>query len=62
MDDALTKLKAAQKLVGGGIIYLDYEFNNQCLEHFYENAGFKICGDYISQSDNTRYKRVLKLF
>ena len=63
MEQAVTALKAAQHLVGGGIVYLECE-DIPALLGFYGNDAnrFREFGERDSKSDNTLYKQLLRLF
>ena len=56
-------LKAAQHLVGGGLVYLECEDNPHLLS-FYSNDSnhFREFGERDSKSDRTLYKQLLRVF
>ena len=55
-------LEDAQRIVGGGIVYLECEENEKLL-NFYQNEdnGYRIFDDRYSLIDNTKYIQLFKL-
>ncbi len=63
MAHLFKSLKAAQHLVGGGLVYLECEDNPHLLS-FYSNDfnHFREFGERDSKSDRTLYKQLLRVF
>jgi hypothetical protein len=61
MDMTLGVLKAVQREIGGGVVYLECE-NRQKLLEFYQNEKnrFKPFGERISKSDNIKYVQMMR--
>ena len=56
VHDALLRI---QNLAGGGICYLDCEAHAELIK-FYEDEGFTLFGERISEADGKRYLQYLK--
>lgn len=63
MEGTMTVLKAVQREVGGGIVYLECEDNPKVLS-FYQNNNnfFRIFGERYSEIDQTKYIQLLRFF
>ncbi len=63
MEGSMDVLKAVQREVGGGIVYLECEDKPQLLS-FYQNAKntFRVFGERYSDEDNTKYIQLLRFF
>ena len=63
MECSINVLKAVQREVGGGIVYLECEDKPQLLS-FYQNAKntFRVFGERYSDEDNTKYIQLLRFF
>ncbi|MBO5578732.1 MAG: hypothetical protein J5955_06515 [Bacilli bacterium] len=59
LDDAISHLKDAQHLVGGGFVYLECEEGKPALVKTYEKYGF-VYTDNRKSDDGINYKRMLK--
>ena len=59
MHLARNELLEIQYRAGGGLIYLDCEADARLID-FYENEGFKLFGERISQHDGKRYLQYMK--
>ena len=53
------ELHELQHRLGGGIVYLDCEAYAGLI-NFYENKGFRLFGERISEKDNRRYLQYMK--
>ena len=63
MESSMNVLKAVQREVGGGIVYLECEDKPQLIS-FYQNPqnAFRVFGERYSDSDNTKYIQLLRFF
>lgn len=63
MNMAISILLKVQRLVGGGIVFLECEDIDK-LVNFYQNDSnrFVVYGNRISKKDNINYKQLLRLF
>lgn len=63
MESSMNVLKAVQREVGGGIVYLECE-NKPKLLSFYQNPRniFRMFGERYSDIDNTKYIQLLRFF
>jgi hypothetical protein len=61
MNMTLGVLKAVQREIGGGVVYLESE-NKQKLLEFYQNEKnrFKPFGERISKDDNVKYVQMMR--
>ena len=58
MEIAKEKLLSAQNIVGGTLLYLDCEPDAKLI-NFYENEGFVLFGERVSESDHKHYLQYL---
>jgi len=62
MEFALNSVKAAQHLVGGGVVYLECEDKAKLLSFYQSDSNlFKLYGERISEKDGTVYKQLLRI-
>lgn len=59
MHLAQNELLELQHRAGGGLVYLDCEADARLIR-FYENEGFRLFGERISQNDGKRYLQYMK--
>lgn len=62
MDSAMEMLSLAQKIVSGGLVFLDCEADNTKALELYRECGFVSFGERRSESDGQRYVQLLKGF
>lgn len=63
MEITMSILKKVQCSIGGGIVYLECEDKPKLLSFYQNDANkFKIFGNRVSKSDNTKYIQLMKLF
>ena len=62
MECAMSVLHDAQELVGGGLVYLECEEDNEKAYDFYVKCGFKEFDRRYSQIDNRNYILMMKIF
>lgn len=58
MGLAMERLRLAQNIIGGTIVYLDCEANAELIQ-FYEGQNFKLFGERTSENDGKRYLQYL---
>ena len=61
MGMAFSILQMAQKLVGGGIVYLECEDQSKLID-FYQRNGFNIFGQRYSTHEDTTYLQLIRFF
>lgn len=62
MECAMSVLHDAQEMVGGGLVYLECEEDNEKAYDFYVKCGFKEFDRRYSQIDNRNYILMMKIF
>lgn len=63
MDQVFSVLYEVQRLIGGGIVFLECEGNDKLLE-FYQNDSnrFKLYGERFSKREQKKYLQLLRFF
>lgn len=63
MEDVISILNDVQRLVGGGIVFLECEQNDKLL-NFYQNEHnrFKVYGKRNSENENKMYLQLMRMF
>ena len=63
MEKTFETLVKVQHQIGGGIVFLECEDKPKLLE-FYQNShnNFRVFDERNSESDNTTYKQLIRLF